>query len=405
MASGFSAVIRNGKGLELVKSRPRVSARVRLMPPFSGSPAAPNPHHTAHMKHKIATAAAVLCTALPAMGFIKMENKSTVNKDGSAKFTTTMELDLAGPMAMMGQAGGKNPLGDGKEMLVQMMKSMGGNVDVWSEAKSETTKGGATRVTMSGYTKDWRGMADLKKALAASGNSPIPLDDIPEIKFMDMKDDTAGNTVITMAGIDDLGNILEAARKYAIKEGKQPKPGDMKVDQDEIAQGLKQVRDQWAGIKGIVGTFVKGISIKSEIQVSGTISSSDVFKKTGENSATFTFTGDQLLSLADKIIEDEDLPSKIVEMAKIVEANFDNEKSTEAVKSFIEPYLKEVYGGSANPKIVIKPGADAFDYAAETDKAKAAQSDELKSLIDQSGKAGKAKLPGGAEAPVKKKAA
>ncbi len=357
------------------------------------------------MKHKIATAAAVLCTALPAMGFIKMENKSTINKDGSAKFTTVMELDLAGPMAMMGQAGGKNPLGDGKEMLVQMMKSMGSNVDVWSDAKSETTKGGATRVTMSGYTKDWRAMADLKKAMAATGQSPIPLDDVPEIKFMDMKDDTAGNTVITMAGIDDLGNILEAARKYAIKEGKQPKPGDMKVDQDEIAQGLTQVRGQWAGIKGIVGTFVKGISIKSEIQVSGTISSSDVFKKTGENSATFTFTGDQLLSLADKIIEDEDLPSKIVELAKAVEENFDNEKSTAAVKSFIEPFLKEVYGGSANPKIVIKPGADAFDYAAETGKAKAAQSDELKTLIEQSAKEGKAKLPGGAEAPVKKKAA
>ncbi len=345
------------------------------------------------MKYTFATAAAVLCTVLPSQGFIKMESKSTVNKDGSAKFSTTMELDLSGPLAMMGQAGGKNPLGDGKEMLVQMMKSMGGNVDVWSDAKAETTKGGATRVTMSGFTKDWRAMADLKKTMAATGQSPIPLDDIPEMKFMDMKNDTAGNTIITMAGLDDLGNILEAARKYAIKEGKQPKEGEMKVDQDEIAQGLTQVRGQWAGIKGIVGTFVKGISIKSEIQVSGTITSSEVFKKTGENSATFTFTGDQLLSLADKIIEDEDLPSKIVEMAREVETNFDNEKSTAAVKTFIEPYLKEVYGGSANPKIVIKPGADAFDYAAETGKAKAAQSSELKSLIEQSSKAEKVKLP------------
>ena len=351
------------------------------------------------MKNSIVTAAAVLCTALPSPGFIKMENKSTVNKDGSAKFSTTMELDLSGPLAMMGQAGGKNPLGDGKDMLVEMMKSMAGNVDVWSEAKSET-KGGATLVTMSGYTKDWRAMADLKKAMAATGNSPIPLDDIPEIKFMDMKNDTAGNTVITMAGIDDLGTILEAARKYAIKEGKQPKPGEMKVDEAEIAQGLTQVRGQWAGIKGIVGTFVKGISIKSEIQVSGTITSSDVFKKTSENSATFTFNGDQLLSLADKIIEDEDLPSKIVAVAKAVEENFDNEKSTAAVKTFLEPYLKEVYGGSANPKIVIAPGADAFDYAVESEKAKAAQSADLKALIEKSGKAGKAKLPGAAPKKV-----
>lgn len=361
------------------------------------------------MKSKIATAAAVLCTALPSMAFLKMESKSTVNKDGSAKFSTVMEIDLSGPMAMMGQAGAKSPLGDGKEILLGMIKGMGSLVDVWSDAKAEVTKGGATRVSLSGFTKDWRGMADLKKAMAAAGeNSPIPLKDIPDIKLMDMKDDASGNTVITMAGLDDIGNIIDAMRKYAIKEGKAPKPEDMKVDEDEIAQGLAKIRPQWAGLKGMVTPFIQGISIKSEIQVSGAISEASVFKKTSENSATFTFTGEQILKLADQIIQDEDLPAKIVQLVDAVKTNFDNEKSTAAVKKFIEPYLKEVYGGSANPKIVFKAGADAFDYAAETAKAKAAQSDELKSLIDQSAKApGKVKLPGSTPAPAsgKKKAA
>jgi hypothetical protein len=89
-----------------------------------------------------------------------------------------------------------------------------------------------------------------------------------------------------------------------------------------------------------------------------------------------------------------------------VEENFENEKSTAAVKKFIEPYLKSVYGGSANPKIIIKPGADAFDYAAETAKAKAAQSEELKALIEEAGKSGgKVKLPGSSAAPSGKKKA
>ncbi len=359
------------------------------------------------MKLKLAAATALLCTALPSLAFLKVESKSTINKDGSAKFTSVMEIDLSGPLAMMGQAGGKNPLGDGKEILVGMIKSMNGLVDVWSDAKAEVTKGGATRISLSGFTKDWRAMGDLKKALSGTPQaSQLPLDEFPEFKFMDMKTDSSGNTVVTMAGLDDLGTLLDAARKYAIKEGKQPKPGDMKVDRAEIEQGLKQAREQWGGLKGLVGPFVKGISVKSEIEVSGTITESSVFKKTSDTTATFSFSGDQLLSLVDQVINDEELPGKIVDLVSSVEENFANEKSTAAVKKFIEPYLKSVYGGSANPKIVIKPGADAFDYAAETAKAKAAQSEELKSLIEEAGKTGgKVKLPGSAAPSGKKKAA
>ena len=356
------------------------------------------------MKKILATAAAALCTALPSFGFIKAESKSAINKDGSARFTMVMEVDLAGPMAMMGQAGGKNPLGDGREMLVGMIKGMGSNVDVWSDAKSETTKGGATRVTISGFTKNWLAMGDLKKAIQAAGNpGNVPLDELPNLKFMDMKTDSAGNSVITMAGLDDLCTLLDAARKMAIKKGENP--GEMNVDEAEISQGLAQARSQWPGLKGLVTPLVKGVSVKSEIQVCGTIAETEVFKKNSENSATFTFTGDQLISLADQIIADEELPGKIVKMVDAVKANFENEKSVQAVRTFLEPYVKEVYGGAVNPKIVFKAGADVFDYAAETEKAKAAQSDELKALLEEAGKGGtgKVKLPGDSAAPATKK--
>lgn len=356
------------------------------------------------MKLKLATAAAVVCTALPSMGFIKVESKNAINKDGSAKFTMVMEFDFNALMAQIGQAGAKNPLGDGHDMLVQMVKSMGANIDVWSDAKAETTKGGATRVTMSGFTKNVLDMGDLKKAFKAAGaDSQIPLDELPDLKVMDMKTDSEGNTVITMMGLDDLCTLLEAARKAAIKKGKTADEIE-KVEESEIAGGLAQARAAWPGIKGIAANVLKGVSMKTEVQVSGAIGEAEVFKKTSDNSATFTFNGEQLLNLADAIIADEELPGKIVKLVDEVKENFDNEKSVEAVRTFIEPYVKELYGGAVNPKISFKAGADVFDYAVESEKAKAAQSDDLKALIEEAAKGGgKVKLPG--SAPGKKKAA
>ncbi len=359
------------------------------------------------MKLKLAAASALLCTALPSLGFLKVESKNTVNKDGSAKFSGVIELDLSSIMAMTGQSG-KNPLGDGKSTLVEMVRGMSPNVDVWSDARVETIKGGGTRFTFSGFTKDWRAMGDLKKALASNPQSAqIPLDDLPELKFMDMKDDASGNTIITMAGLDQFRGIIDAARKSANAKGKGPKPGETKVDRDEIDTGLKTFREQWNGmIKGIATPLVKGISIKSDLEVSGTITEVAVFKKSSDNTATFTFNGDQLLSLADQIINDEELPGKIVDLVGSVEQNFDNEKATDAIVKFVEPYLKTVYGGSTNPKIVIKPGDNAFDYEAETAKAKANQSSELKAILSEAKKpAGKVKLPGSTTPSSRKKGA
>ncbi len=365
------------------------------------------PHHIRMKKKLFSAAAALAMTTLPSSALIKVDGKNTVNKDGSAKFTQTLEIDLSPVMAMMGNAGAENPFSGepGQKMLVEMMKSMNAGVDVWSVAKIEA-KGAATKITLGGFTKDFRAMGDMKNALGAAGDQlPFPVDELPEMKMMDMKDDNSGNSVITMAGLDEISNMLDAFRKMTVKEGKGPQEGDSaNIDRDEIATGLKEGSQQWAGMKGIIAPMVQGISMKSTIEVSGTISESSVFKKTGENTATFSFGGEQIISLVDAILADEDLPDKIVEMVKTVEKEFTNEKSTKAVVNFIEPFLKEVYGGSASPKIVIKPGADAFDYAAESAKAKDGQSEALKGLIEEATTGGKAKLPGEAPAPTKKAA-
>ena len=94
------------------------------------------------------TTVAALGTAflsLSTTSCFKNETKSTVNADGSGKFTTVMELNLAPIMGMMGGgAGAPNPLGDNRSMLVNMIRAMNPSVDAWTDAKVETTKAGAT---------------------------------------------------------------------------------------------------------------------------------------------------------------------------------------------------------------------------------------------------------------------
>ena len=350
------------------------------------------------------TASAAIGSALLTTGCFKSESKTTINDDGSGKFSMSMEMNIAGIMGMLGGAAGggaEAPKGpDAKEMLVEMMRSMNPYVDVWTDAKAETTKMGATRVTMSGLTKDWTAMGDLTKALENSSldeSAPVPVpvgDILKDVKMIRVTKDTGGNTVITMMGVDEIGTIFDGMRKAAIKDGSAPKPGEMKLDKEEMDQKLDEFRQQYNGLKGMVAMFIKDMKVSTEIETGGTIVEAAGFKKTGEKSATWTMNGEQLMDMVDSIINDEELSTKVIKLVKDIEENFDNGKSTEAVKAFVAPYMKTMFGGEANPRLVIKPGAAAFDYAAEVEKAKAGQSPELKSLVEKIAKPRSVKLPG-----------
>ena len=52
--------------------------------------------------------------------------------------------------------------------------------------------------------------------------------------------------------------------------------------------------------------------------------------------------------------------------------------------------MESMTDGKGMPRVVSTPGAPAFDYKAEADKAKSNQSPELKALLEE------AKKPGGA---------
>lgn len=330
--------------------------------------------------------AAALCST----GCIKNENTTTVNADGSARFSTVMELNLAPLLGMMGggkTAPGANPLGDPREMLVQMMRAMGPTVDAWTEAKTEVTKLGATKITLAGLTKDFTAGGDLKKIIASSGSSAAAeLKDFPDVKMINSTKDASGNWVISTAGLDEMMTIFTAIQKKAAEEGKFEK-NSIQVTEEELAAKLDEFRGQYAQLKPMVAMFVKDVSLKSEMTVAGDILECAVFEKTSPNTVSFSFTGEQIIGMVDAVVADKALPKKIMKLVDAFNEGPESDKPAAALREFLEPFVKEVFGGAPAPKVVIKPSAKpAFDYDAAVKQAQSAMSAELKKLVEESSK-------------------
>lgn len=339
------------------------------------------------MKKFAATAAigtAVL--SLATTGCFKNESKSIVNADGSGKFSMVVELNLAPIMSMMGGAGGANPLGDNRSLLVNMVRGMNSSVDVWTDAKVETTKAGATRISLSGLTKDFTATGDLKKALgSASPEMAEKAAALPDFKTVTSAKDAAGNWVISVVGVDEIMSMVSALQAEAAKESNFT-PGQAVISEEEIAAKITEMRPTYDQFKPMAAMMLKDMSIISEMEVGGEIIESRVFKKIGPNKVSWTFTGEQLIDMVDGIVNDKALPGKVAKLAAAFNEGPKSPKIAPELKEFITPYLSAIFGGEGSPKLVIKPGAASFDYAAEAAKAKAAQSPELKKLLEEAAK-------------------
>ncbi len=342
--------------------------------------------------------------------FIKVESKTTINNDHSSKNAQVMELNLDGLMAMIpgGAGAAGNPMLKPENMLVEVMRAAKSSVDVWVDAKAEKTKLGATKIAITSLTKDWLAQGDVKKMIAQAGAVlPFNTKDLPEMKIMNSKDE-GGKKVVTFLGVDEVMDVVDSLRGMAVKEGKGPKAGEMKVDEQQITAALAQAKPAYEQYKGMAAMLLKDISVTMEFTVSGTIVESSVFKQTGPNTVSMTFVGTQLIELADQVLNDEELPSKVVKLGKAMESGFKDGSMMPELKKFISPYMATVYGGHPNPRIVYTPGADAFDYPAEAAKATAGQSDSLKKLIEKASKPSQVTLPddaGDEAAPKPKKKA
>jgi hypothetical protein len=357
------------------------------------------------MIRRLISTTALGAFALTSSSCLKSDSTTTINGDGSGRFSMTMEMNIAGLMGMMGAAGGgaapaelpKAP--EPKDMLVDMMRSMNSTVDVWTEASAETTKMGATRIKVSGLTKDWTAMGNLSSALDTAGMGdtpvPVPTDFLKDIKTMTVTKDSGGNTVITMMGLDAVAAIFEGMRSQMVKDGSAPEPDSFSISADEIEGQMAVVREQYNSMKGVVALMLKDMKLESTITTGGTIVEAAGFTKSEDGkSATWTMNGEQVMDMLNAIMNDEEMPGKAAELVKSVMNNFSNGESTAAVRKFAAPFFEKLFNGSPNPRLVIKGDGNAFDYAAEVEKAKAAQTPELKALVEKASRKNSVKLPG-----------
>lgn len=359
------------------------------------------------MKKILTTTAAIGAAAISLVttGCFKTESTSAINSDGTSKFHMSMEFNLAPVMSMLGAGGAaQNPLGDNHNLLIQTMRAMDPNVDAWTEAKVETTKLGATKITLGGYTRDFTATGDLKSALASSPDLAEKASDLPDFKMMNSTKDANGNWVISMAGVDEMMTLFSAVQKKAAQD-EAFTPGSIDVTEEQIATQMTAIRAQYAQYKPMAAMLLKDVAIISEMEVGGEILEAKGFKKVGPNKVTMTFSGEQIIDMADGLIADDNLPKKISKLTAAFNEGPKSEKVGPALREFITPLLSQIYGGTTAPRIVIKPGsAPAFDYNAEVSKAKAGMSPELKKLVEESRKPAAPAEEGGLPAPAKKAA-
>ncbi len=184
------------------------------------------------------TATAALGTALLGLsltGCFKNENKSSVNADGTAKFTVVMELNLAPIMAMMGGGGapGPSPLGDNHNILVQMVRAMNPSAT-----------------------------GDIKKALASSPGMAEKAASLPDMKFINSTKDAGGNWIISMAGVDEVMGMFAALQAQAAKDDNFT-PGQMTVTEEEVTAKIEEFRPAYAQYKPMAAMFLKDMSTSS----------------------------------------------------------------------------------------------------------------------------------------------
>jgi hypothetical protein len=332
---------------------------------------------------------------------IQSDSENALNSDGSGKFTIKATLDMGPLMGLMQAGGGEGApdMGDpGKEMLLGVLGSTKG-VDVWKDAK--TTKGadGKIVISASGYFKDITKFEagnpmESMGAAAGGGGESSSSGGFGQMKSSKDKD---GNWIVElpMSSADADGDAKAAPAEPAEK-----------LSKEEIADKVKEMRTQFGAMKPMMQSMMGGMKISQSIKVGGTIKDYGLFTKVDESTAKLEMSFAKMFDGMEKLMADDKLAAKMAEVGGSNPMELLGSSNPEA-KEIGEAILKSMFGGSGEPKLVITPGKDAFDYAKESAEAKANQSAELKKLLKDA--EAKAKEDGAEEeneaAAPKKKAA
>ena len=297
-----------------------------------------------------------------------MEQKLVLNPDGSGKVTMNVAMampDLGGLGGLGGlkELGGKkDPKAESRELAIAMLRAEG--IEAWSDVTYGVGKDGKNRTSVTGYFRD-----------ATKVKLSKPMDDKGGKESLGVTKDAAGNWVIEA----QLDNSTEDGGSSKQADPPAKKPG---LTDAEIEEKLIEERQQWASMKGFMGGFFEGFRVAYSVEGGGTITDTSIFEKKAENRAAFEYSGKKLLETVDAMLQDDQKAKAMIKQGI---------SPTEGGGAGPEVFFQNAFGGDGKLRVVLKPGAPAFDYAAEVARAKAAESPDLKAMLEEAKKPAKKK--------------
>ncbi len=339
---------------------------------------------------------------IPLSSCIQADNDNVLNSDGSGKFTIKATMDL-GPMAgLMGGKGGEGgagavDMGDpGKDMLLGILGKTKG-VDVWKEAKSTKGADGKIKVVASGYYQDitkFKASNPMDSMGGAGGKSSGP--EIGDIKSY--KSDS-GDWIVEVplgGGNDKAGDVKEAAADAPAK-----------LTPEETKEKIEEMRTQFGSMKPMMQAMLGTMRITQTITVGGDIKDYGMLTKVDAHTAKLEISFAKIFDGMEKLMADDKVAAMMAAAGGSQADPFKLMKGEDKEgKELAAKMMETIFGGKGEPKLVIKASANAFDYKAESAAAKAAQTPELKKMLEEAAKKAKDEPAADAEpAPFPKKKA
>lgn len=332
---------------------------------------------------------------------IQSESENALNPDGSGKFTIKATLDM-GPLMGLMQAGGKGAEGGeapdpSKEMLLGVLASTQG-VDVWKEAKTEKSTDGKIKISASGYFKDIAKFKAGNPMDSMGGGSGVKSKSSgPGLGEIKSSKDANGNWII---------EIPMSSKDKPEEESAEPAP---KMTKEEITQKVAEMRAQFGMMKPMMESMLGGMKITEVVSVGGTIKDYGLFTKVDDHSAKFEIEFKKIFAGMEKLMADDKTAELMAASGKSDPMKMLGDNSA-AGKEIEGKIMEAMFGAKGEPKLVITPGKDLFDYAKESAAALAGQSPELKALLKKASEKGADSDDSGAgektiPMPKKKKAA
>lgn len=293
---------------------------------------------------------------------IDQDQKFTLNPDGTGKLVVNMTVDTAQTAALRGAASGKS-------LALQLLRGTQG-VEAWSDVSHETTPDGKTKLTGTAYFPD---INKLQMSAGEQGGGAQASTLISKIE--------GGDWIVEMG--------VPTGDKPAAPPASTKTPAEVKA-------AVQQVQAQWQAGKAVFGPLFESAKVKSTVVAGGQIKSSVGFVKEGDSTGVLAFGGIKVLEALDKMMSDPKLVEDAVASGDAMGALRDEKRLQKVI-------MESMTDGKGMPKLVIAPGAAAFDYKAEVGKAKAGQSVAFKALLEEAKKPKDAVIRPPASAPEKSK--